>query len=152
MVVHANQYLSQKRGIFYFHRRVPKDLMHHYARSKIVFSLRTKSIRAAKVKAASLASQLNEDWLTLRWHSKETPLQGCLRDQAVEARIVSSAPLMTKAGSLYLSAKASNRPETFRVAVDRVVKNLIDFVRNKPIDTYGRTDANFLRDSSSRVA
>ena len=38
MVVHANQYLFQKRGIFYFHRRVPKDLMHHYDRSKIVFS------------------------------------------------------------------------------------------------------------------
>ena len=38
MVVHANQYLSQNRGIFHFHRRVPKDLMHHYERSKIVFS------------------------------------------------------------------------------------------------------------------
>ena len=49
MVVHANQYLFQKRGIFYFHRRVPKDLMSHYDRSKIVFSLRTKSIRAAKI-------------------------------------------------------------------------------------------------------
>ena len=147
MVVHANQYLFQKRGIFYFHRRVPKDLMHHYDRSKIVFSLRTKSIRAAKVKAASLASQLNEDWLTLRWRSKDTPLRRFLRDQAAEARIVSSAPLMTEAGSLYLSAKASNRPETFRAAVDRAVKNLIDLVGDKPIDTYERTDANLLRDS-----
>ena len=84
MVVHANQYLFQKRGIFYFHRRVPKDLMHHYDRSKIIFSLRTKSIRAAKVKAASLASQLNEDWLTLRWRSKDTPLRRFLSENECE--------------------------------------------------------------------
>ncbi|MBN06998.1 MAG: hypothetical protein CMM45_04105 [Rhodospirillaceae bacterium] len=147
MVVHANQYLFQKRGFFYFHRRVPKDLMHHYDRSKIVFSLRTKSIRAAKVKAASLASQLNEDWLTLRWRSKDTPLRRFLRDQGAEARTVSSAPLMTEAGSLYLSATASHRPEIFRAEVDRAVTSLTDLVGDKPIDSHGHTDANLIRDS-----
>ena len=121
--------------------------MHHYNRSKIVFSLRTKSIRAAKVKAASLASQLNEDWLTLRWRSKDTPLRRFLRDQTAEAQIVSSSPLMTEAGSLYLSAEASNRPQTLREAVDRAVTNLTDLVGDKPIDTYEPTDANSLRDS-----
>ena len=74
MVDHLSPYLFRKRGIFYFSRRVPKDLLDHYERSKIVFSLRTKSCRAAKIKATSLASQLEEDWLTLRWRSKDTPL------------------------------------------------------------------------------
>jgi len=126
---------------------VPKDLWAHYDRSKIVFSLRTKSTKAAKIKAASLASQLEEDWLTLRWRSRDTPLRRFLRDQAAEARVASSAPLMREAGSIYLSAKASTRPITFRTAVDRGIKNLTELVGDKPIDTYTRTDANLLRDS-----
>jgi hypothetical protein len=96
MVDHLSPYLFRKRGIYYFSRRVPKDLLDHYERSKIVFSLRTKSCRAAKIKAASLASQLEEDWLTLRWRSKDTPLLRFLKGQAAEARISSSAPLMTE--------------------------------------------------------
>ena len=144
MVVHANQYLFQKRGIFYFSRRVPEDLVHHYARSTIVFSLRTKPIRAAKVKATSLSSQLNEDWPIPRWRSKDALSQGFLRDQAAEAQIVSSAPFMIEASSLYLSARASNRPDTFRAAVDRAIKKFTDVCGDKPIDTDGRTEANLL--------
>lgn len=75
MVGQTTSYLYLKRGIYYFSRRVPEDLLGHYKRSKIVFSLRTKSAKAAKVKAASLSSQLEEDWLTLRWRSKDTPLR-----------------------------------------------------------------------------
>ena len=60
---------------------------------------------------------------------------------------MSSALLMTEAGSLYLIARASFRPEIFRAEVDRAVTNLTDLVGNKPIDTHGRTDANLIRDS-----
>ena len=121
--------------------------MDHYERSKIVFSLRTKSCRAAKIKAASLASQLEEDWLTLRWRSKDTPLLRFLKGQAAEARISSSAPLMTEAGTLYLRVKGASRPITFSAAVERAIKNLTELVGDKPIDTYTRHDANLLRDS-----
>ncbi len=58
--MHLILYLFQTRGIFYFHRRVPTNLMHHDGRSKIVFLLKTKSMRAAKVKAASLANELTK--------------------------------------------------------------------------------------------
>jgi hypothetical protein len=50
MVGHTTPYLYQKRGVYYFSRRVPEDLLCHYKQSKIVFSLRTKSIKAARVK------------------------------------------------------------------------------------------------------
>ena len=65
------KYTYLKRGVYYFSRRVPKYLMDHYDRSKIVFSLRTKSTKAAKVKAASLASQLEEDWLVWQRYAKQ---------------------------------------------------------------------------------
>ena len=62
-------YLYQKRDIYYFSRRVPKDLEDHYRSSKITLSLRTKSLKVAKTKSASLASQLDEEWLTLHWRT-----------------------------------------------------------------------------------
>ena len=54
-------YVYQKRGVYYFSRRVPKDLDEYYRHPKIIFSLRTKSLKAAKAKSASLASQLDEE-------------------------------------------------------------------------------------------
>ena len=147
MVALSSPYLFRKRGVYYFSRRVPKDLMDHYDRTKIVFSLRTKSTKAAKVKAASLASQLEEDWLTIRWRSKDTPLRRFLKDQAAEARVSSSAPLITEAGTIYLKAKAATRPITFSSAVDRAIKNLTDLTGDKPIDTYTRLDVNLFRDA-----
>ena len=74
MVAQLSSYLFRKRGVYYFSRRVPKDLMDHSEGLKIVFSLKTKSFKAAKVKAGSLASQLDKDWPTIRWRSKDTPL------------------------------------------------------------------------------
>ena len=38
------RYVYQLDGIFYFNRRVSKELMHHYDKSKIVFSLTTVKI------------------------------------------------------------------------------------------------------------
>lgn len=68
-------FVYQKRGIFYFSRRVHNDLQIHYRTSRIILSLRTKSSKAANVKAASLSSQLDEDWLTLRWDSDDSPMR-----------------------------------------------------------------------------
>ena len=59
-------YIYQKRDVYYFSRRVPKDLEAYYRSSKITLSLRTKSSKVAKAKSTSLASQLDEEWLTLR--------------------------------------------------------------------------------------
>ena len=52
-------YLYQRGSIFYFNRRVPSDLQRHYRCQRIVSSFRTSFIKAARVKSASLTSQLN---------------------------------------------------------------------------------------------
>jgi hypothetical protein len=105
MVGQTSPYLYQKHGVYYFSRRVHEDLLCHYRQSKIAFSLRTKSIKVARVKAASLAAQLNEDWLTIRWRSKDRPLRKFLKDQATEAGFESAAPMMSEAGKIYLCTK-----------------------------------------------
>jgi hypothetical protein len=62
-------YVYQKRDIYYFSRRIPKDLEDRYRTSKITLSLRTNSLKVTKIKSASLASQLDEEWLTLHWRT-----------------------------------------------------------------------------------
>ena len=49
----SNSYTFQKSGIWYFSRRIPTDLRQHYRTGRIAYSLRTKSIRDARVRAMS---------------------------------------------------------------------------------------------------
>ncbi|WP_369808839.1 DUF6538 domain-containing protein [Phaeobacter sp. S60] len=55
------KYLSLKEGIFYFNRRVPKDLRSHYS-----CSLRTRSRAVALARANSASVKLDVYWYHLR--------------------------------------------------------------------------------------
>jgi hypothetical protein len=111
-------FVYQKRDIYYSSRRVPKDLEDCYTSSRIILSLRTKSPKLAKTKSASLASQLDEEWLTLRWRRNESSLRRFLHEQAYEARGQSSSPLMSEARDIYLRTKGVTRPKVFTKAID----------------------------------
>ena len=60
-------YVYHKRGVYYSSRRVPKDLLEHYKRPHVALSLNTKSSRIARAKSATLAAQLDEQWMNFRW-------------------------------------------------------------------------------------
>ena len=140
-------YVYARDGIYYFTRRIPKDLRGHYRCPRIVPSLRTKSLSAAKTKSVTLVAQLDEEWMTLRWRSKVSPVRRYLSDQAFVVRELSDAPLMSEAKDIYLRAKGQGRPGTFAQAVARAIGNLIGTVGDKPIDTYSRQDAIRVRDA-----
>jgi len=110
-------------------------------------SLRTKSEKAATVKAVSLATRLDEDWLMLRWKSGKDPFQRFLRQRDSIIVAQSSSPFMSEAKDLYLKSKSKGRPETFFRSVERSVNYLIGMHGDKPIDTYSRMEANDLRDA-----
>jgi integrase len=139
-------YVYSRDGVYYFNRRIPNDLRHYYRCPRIIISLRTKSARAAKSKSSLLAAQLNDEWMSLRWRSAESPLKAYLADQTHAARELSTAPLMSEAKNIYLKSKGVGRPRTFSQAVDRAITHLINTVGDKPLDTYSRKDANMIRD------
>ena len=60
MVGQNPQHTYRKDGVFYYCRRVPKDLLFKYDETRIVMSLRTKSITAARKSAATITSRLDE--------------------------------------------------------------------------------------------
>ena len=103
-------YLYRKRGVYYFSRRIPTDLRSYYRQPRIMLSMRTKSAKAAKVKAASLVSQLDEEWLTLRWRSKDSPLRRFVIEQSIDVQTKSNTPLMSEAGMIYRRTKGDRRP------------------------------------------
>ena len=140
-------YVYSRDGIFYFTRRIPNDLKGYYRCLRLVLSLRTKSLRAAKTKSTTLAAQLDEEWMTLRWRTDDSPLRRYLSDEAFEARKLSNAPLMSEAKTIYLKSKGNSRPITFTQAVDRTTESLICTIGDKPIDTYSRQNANVFRDA-----
>ena len=59
-------YTFNRGGYFYFSRRVPSDLLHHYSYPRIVQGLRTKSQQTAKTRALVAAAKLDERWSQLR--------------------------------------------------------------------------------------
>ncbi|WP_336509517.1 DUF6538 domain-containing protein [Ruegeria lacuscaerulensis] len=68
-----------KNGIYYFERRVPQDLLKHYAARKISFSLRTRSSTIAVSRATKAAQQLDEYWYHLRILDAALPGKHLLR-------------------------------------------------------------------------
>ena len=123
-----------KDGVFYFSRRIPKELKHHYSSPRIAYSLRTKSPRVAEARARKAAEQLDEYWYLLRSRDADLPGHHMLRmGQAVggsstapQLTVTSSSVLLSEAVGIYLQQKGKNRPATFQRAAERSCGYVID--------------------------
>jgi len=144
----SNSYTFQKDGIWYFSRRVPADLRRHYRTGRIAYSLRTKSIRDARVRAMSDASKLDRHWHILRISSEDLPgkhlLADAVQEPAAEASVDTHS--LKAAVAVYLRLKGNHRPTTFEVAVRRSCGYLIDCCGMKNLQDYLRSDATQFRD------
>ena len=70
-------YLISRNGIFYYTRRIPKDLQQKFNKDRVIVSLRTKSQDKALSSARTLSDRLERYWERLRlelFHSKELGL------------------------------------------------------------------------------
>jgi hypothetical protein len=97
-------YSFTKKGIYYFERRVPRDLRKHYSASRISYSLRTRSSAVAASRATRAAQQLDEYWYHLRIRDAELPGRHLLR-MAQNANVAPSGAMIatTCAPSIKLS-------------------------------------------------
>jgi len=66
MVDHFSAYIYQKRGFYYFSRRVPKQLQHCHCKQRIVLALNTRSRAKALKYAQVICQRLDERWLPMR--------------------------------------------------------------------------------------
>jgi len=143
----SNSYTFQKSGIWYFSRRIPQDLKQHYRTCRIAYSLRTKSIRDARVRAVNDAAKLDRHWHILRISSDDLPGKHLLADAFLEPPAETSIDHSFKAAvAVYLRLKGNDRPPTFEAAVRRSCGYLIDCCGMKGLKEYVRTDATKFRD------
>ena len=144
----SNSYTFQKSGVWYFSRRVPTDLRRHYRTGRIAYSLRTKSIRDARVRAMSDAAKLDRHWHILRISSDDLPgkhlLTDALQEPSAEASIDEYS--FKSAVAIYLRLKGNDRPPTFEATVRRSCGYLIDCCGMKSLKDYVRSDATKFRD------
>ena len=144
----SNSYTFQKSGVWYFSRRVPADLRRYNRTGRIAYSLRTKSIRDARVRAMSDASKLDRHWHILRISSEDLPgkrlLADAFQEPAAEASVDTHS--LKAAVAVYLRLKGNHRPTTFEAAVRRSCGYLIDCCGMKNLDEYVRSDATQFRD------
>ena len=115
----SNSYTFQKDGVWYFSRRVPADLRRHYRTGRIAYSLRTKSIRDARVRAMNDASKLDRHWHILRISSEDLPGKHLLVDAVDEpvAEATNYDSSLKAAVAVYMRLKGNDRPPTFEAAV-----------------------------------
>lgn len=144
-----------KNGIYYFERRVPRDLLKHYSSSKIAYSLRTRSASVAASRASRAAQQLDEYWYHLRIREVDLPGKHLLRmaqsGQVATAEALTSATntaciKLSEAVAIYLRLKGQGRPATFQRAAERSCGYVIDVCGDREVTAYTKADANAFRD------
>lgn len=143
-----------KDGVYYFVRRIPSDLRHHYTSPKISYSLRTRSGSVAASRAVRAAQKLDEYWYHLRIQDVDLPGKHMLRLAQAGAR--PAAPPVAQQGietitlseavGIYLRLKGADRPATFHRAAERACGYVIDVCGDRSITEYTKADANAFRD------
>ena len=146
MVSNQCEYLWQKRGVYYFRRKVPNDVKQHYERPQIVICLKTKSKSAAIKASRSIASKLDIFWLQIRIADMDVPASHLLVKGKPKDAFISYASSLSDALATYCSLKGADRTALFFSAAKRNVGYVLEHLGDRPIDTYSSADAASFRD------
>ena len=139
MVDHFSAYIYQKRGFYYFSRRVPKQLQHCHSKWRIVLALNTRSRAKALKHAQVICQRLDERWLPMRLDA-----MGLNNAFTNDVRTLPS-PQLSEAMQLYLQLKGAGKAKTFQQAAIRNVGVVIEVIGDKPISDYTTIDAGKVR-------
>ena len=142
MVGQINHHLYRKRGFYYFCRRVPKALLAHYPKPRIVVALKTRQFRDALRQSQIISKRLDDQWLHM-----QLDVMGLDNVQSKLFQPVKpSAPLMSEATSFYLRLKGDGKDKVFVRAAQRNAASVIDVLGDRPINDYASSEAGKLRD------
>ena len=149
MAYKYDSHLSLKSGVYYFVRRVPSDLVHHYRSSRISYSLRTRSVRLASARARVAADKLDDYWYHLRVQTAEIPALHLLHEKPKPVADLKDdlSPTLTEALDVYLRLKGKDKGIPFHRAAQRAIGYLIRACGDQPLCSYTRRDANKFRDA-----
>ena len=130
-------------GVYYFVRRIPVDMQHHYDKCRLYFSLRTQSKARAVRAAQSITQRLDDYWMGVRLQKLDIPKLSVIPDWSDRA---DNAPLLSEAVEFYLELKGHGRSKTFFRGAHRAKEYVIKVLGDRPISAYSSSDAGKFRD------
>jgi integrase len=156
MLTKSIPYTFIRSGHFYFSRRVPADLRHHYSYHRVVQGLHTSSPQKARVQANIAAAKLESYWSQMRLAKSDVIGMSLIKASSDSINIPTSSsipdetqsncPTLLDALQVYLDQKGKGRPKTFRIAAERSCNYVIGLCSNKSLSSYTRHDALMFRD------
>ena len=140
MVDQINAYIYQKRGFYYFSRRVPKELHSQCGCKRIVLALNTRSRAKAMKYSQVICQRLDDKWLPMRLEA--------MGIAPVLTNDVSKppSPLLSEAMQHYLQLKGIGKAKTFHQAAIRNTKVVTDLLGDRVLTEYRSVDAGRVRD------
>ena len=138
----TQQYVHLRDSVFYYKRRVPADLKHHYKCGWVRVSLRTKRAVSANRLVVSINQRLEDYWLGLRLEQMDVPV-GHLR--VVSNHPGDGSPTILEACELYLRLKNS-ADKTFIRTAQRNSDYVVKVLGNRPITSYASNEGAQFRD------
>ena len=132
----------RKDGVFYYCRRIPKDLLSRYDEPRIVMSLRTKSSKAAGRSAAAITSRLDDYWMSLRIANLQIP--SIISGTNHHDRHASIQ--LSEALNKYHTLRGIGKDELFFRTSSRFVKYAIEELGDRNVADYSSMDAARFRD------
>ena len=145
------RYTFIKNGVYYFRRKVPKDLCAYYASHFITFSLKTRGLRTAEARAIRINHQLESVWFQLRLNEnlfgKIAPMNvGVMNPKTFIKTNDPNPPLLSQVLEQYISLKAEGAGTCFEAMARRTVGYFISIAGDRPINNYKRADAIAFRE------
>ena len=140
-VDHFSTYIYQKRGFYYFSRRVPKAVQPLHGKQRIVLALNTRSRAKALKYSQVICQRLDERWLPMRLDAMG--LGSVLIDEVKHQ----TAPLLSEAVSQYLQLKGIGKAKAFYQTTSRNVGVVIDQLGDRQLSDYSTVDAGKVRDA-----
>ncbi len=140
MVDQFSTYLYQKRGFYYFSRRVPKEVQQCHSKQRIVLALNTRSRAKALKYSQVICQRLDERWLPMRLDA--------LGFGNVMANDVKSppSPKLSEATQQYIKLKGMGKAKTFHQTAIRNSNVVIEILGDRNLREYSTVDAGKVRD------
>lgn len=137
------KYTYLKDNTYYFSKQVPRDLLSHYSKRRIILCLNTSKPTHAHQASKMILGKLEEYWLRLRLAQMEVPAERLL---STSTAVTIGMPTIVDAMELYLKLKAVNKGKLFERSAKRNVEYLSKAVGVKSLDKYSTSDASAFRD------
>ena len=140
---YAPEHVMNRDGVYYYVRHIPYDLIAYYNVSRLCFSLKTKSLKAAIRASKSVSQRLDDYWLGLRLQNMDIPAIQVVksRDSSVDDGL-----LLSEACELYLRLKGVGKDKVFIRTANRNTQYVTNLLGDRPISSYSSNEAAQFRD------